>query len=330
MNKILIIQTASIGDVILATPLIEKLHDFYPFAKIDFFLKKGNESLFTSHPFLHRTHVWDKSSNKYKNFQSVLHIVRDQKYDLVINIQRFLSSGIFTVFSGAKTKVGFNKNPLSLFFTKRIKHKIKKGDMHEVDRNLELIRDFTNKKKYPVKLYPTKRDYAKMSQYKTTRYITISPASLWFTKQFPTEKWLEFLTGIDKALQVYFLGSKGDYQLSEDIIRQSGHSLSLNLCGKLSFLESAALMRDAAMNFTNDSAPMHLASSVNANTTAVFCSTVAGFGFGPLSENSNIVEINYPLDCRPCGLHGFNKCPKGHFKCAFDIDVKELINSLQE
>ncbi|MFN0016450.1 MAG: glycosyltransferase family 9 protein, partial [Saprospiraceae bacterium] len=89
-----------------------------------------------------------------------------------------------------------------------------------------------------------------------------------------------------------------------------------NLAGRLSFLESAALMRDATMNYVNDSAPMHIASAVNAPTAAVFCSTVPRFGFTPLSKNRFVIETDQPLACRPCGLHGYRACPQGHFACA--------------
>ena len=328
LNKFLVIQTASIGDVILATPVIEKLHFHFPDAEIDFLVKKGNQSLFEGHPFLHKILIWDKTSDKYKNFNGLIDAIRENKYDCVINLQRFAASGLLTVYSGAKLKIGFNKNPFSLLFSKRIKHTIKKGNRHEIERNLDLVRIISDESSFPVKLYPSQRDFAKMSQYKTVKFITISPASLWFTKQFPVEKWIEFIQKIDQDTRIYFLGSKNDYTLAEDIIKKSGHVNSLNLSGKLSFLESAALMKDAVMNFMNDSAPMHLASAVNAPTTAIYCSTVPSFGFGPLSENSSIIETKENLNCRPCGLHGFQKCPKKHFKCATTIDINELIKRI--
>ncbi len=328
LNKFLIIQTASIGDVILATPVIEKLHFHFPDAKIDFLVKKGNQSLFEGHPFLHKILIWDKTSDKYRNFNGLIDVIRNNKYDCVINIQRFAASGLLTIYSGAKLKIGFNKNPFSLLYNKRIKHTIKKGNRHEVERNLDLVRPITDDSSFPVKLYPSQKDFARMSQYKTVKYITISPASLWFTKQFPKEKWIEFVQSTSQDIRIYFLGSKNDYDLTEEIIKKSGHLNSLNLSGKLSFLESAALMKDAVMNFVNDSAPMHLASSVNAPTTAIFCSTVASFGFGPLSENATIIETKEILNCRPCGLHGFQKCPKKHFRCALTIDTKDLIKQI--
>jgi heptosyltransferase-2 len=87
-------------------------------------------------------------------------------------------------------------------------------------------------------------------------------------------------------------------------------------------------MKDARMNFTNDSAPMHIASAMNAPVTAIYCSTVPRFGFGPLSDDSRIIEIANDLYCRPCGIHGYHSCPEKHFNCAFQIDVNQLITRL--
>src|SRR5690606_19138085 len=94
-----------------------------------------------------------------------------------------------------------------------------------------------------------------------------------------------------------------------------------NLAGELDLLESAALISLAQMTHVNDSAPLHLASAMNAPVTAYFCSTVPEFGFGPLSETHKIVQTSEALSCRPCGLHGKKSCPEGHFKCGTGIKV---------
>ena len=80
--KILIIQTASIGDVILATAVLEELHDAYPSAEIDLLVKKGMESLFQAHPFIQKLIVWDKK-NKYRDILRILREVRKTRYDMV-------------------------------------------------------------------------------------------------------------------------------------------------------------------------------------------------------------------------------------------------------
>lgn len=334
MNKILIIQTASLGDVILSTPLIEKLHHVYPDAGIDFLLKKGYESVFHKHPYLNLIITWDKSHRKYRHLRALLKMIRLADYDLVVNLQRFASSGFLTGFSGAKQRVGFSKNPFSVFFTKSVKHKIgtSSSNPHEIERNLKLIEHLTNDSKFHVKLYPSTHDYAKVSQFKTKRYITIAPASLWFTKQYPEDKWVEFARKAilqEPGLLIYFLGAKNEKDLCSRIIQDADvENNSINLAGRFSILESAALMQDAAMNYVNDSAPMHLASAVNAATTVIYCSTVPEFGFGPLSENSTIVQSIEKPSCKPCGLHGFKICPKKHFDCAYKIDVKQLTVTL--
>lgn len=329
MKKILIIQTASIGDVILATPLLENLHRQYPDARIDLLLKKGTESLFLTHPFLGKLYVWDKSQRKLRNLYNILKEIQSERYDLVVNAQRFFLTGFLTVFSRARKTVGFNKNPLSLLFSRRVKHNIHEGKLHETERNLMLIDHLVDDPVIRPALYPSAKDDARTSQYKTNMYICVAPASLWFTKQYPGEKWVEFIAKVPEEVNIYFVGSPDDRELCERIIQEAGHPNCLNLAGKMHLLETASLMRDAKMNFVNDSAPMHLASSVNAPVTAIFCSTIPGFGFGPLSEDSTLVETAETLDCRPCGLHGLKVCPEKHFDCARTIQVENLLQRLQ-
>ncbi len=324
MNTVLVIQTASIGDVILATTVVEKLHRVYPGAAIDLLVKKGNESLFDGHPFLHDILVWDKSRNKYAGLYRLARRIRKTRYDLVVNVQRFASTGLLTALSGAEMTIGFDKNPFSFFFTKKIKHRIE-PNIHEVSRNLDLVSEITDREFTGPRLYsPASLPAAVIGELTGGRIYTFSPASLWFTKQFPKEKWIGLLTAVPAEAKVYLLGSKSDAGLCDEIMAGAGHPGAVNLAGKLSLLESAALMKLARMNFTNDSAPMHLASATDAPVTVIYCSTVPGFGFGPLSSDSVIVETDEPLACRPCGLHGRNECPEHHFRCAHTISLNKL------
>jgi len=327
VQKFLVIQTAFIGDVVLATGILEKLHAHFPGARIDFLVRKGNESLLAGHPFLQETLVWDKKKGKLKNLWKMLLVIRRRKYDKVINVQRFAATGLLTAFSGAKATIGFDKNPLSRLFTKRVRHVVSTtgAPLHEIRRNQELIKDFTDDTPAMPRLYPTEQDYAKAAAYKGTPYITVGPASVWFTKQYPADKWISFIRKIPSSYKVYLLGAPSDRELCATISRETS---AISLAGELSFLQSAALMKDAAMNYVNDSAPMHFASSVNAPVTAIYCSTIPAFGFGPLSDKRFIVEIKEPLDCRPCGLHGYKACPLGHFKCALRIEDEQLLQSL--
>jgi lipopolysaccharide heptosyltransferase II len=334
VQKFLVIQTAFIGDVVLATALLEKLHACFPEARIDLLIRKGNEALFNGHPWLHETLVWDKRRNKLGNLWRLIKRIRRERYDTVINVQRYAATGILTAMSGAKETIGFDKNPLSRLFSKRVPHVI--GGLHEVDRNQALISAFTDEKPARPRLYPTKADEEKVAVYKGRPYITISPASVWFTKQYPAEKWSDFIGVLPAEYAVYLLGGPDDAELCGALAAgkadggQAGNKPSvLSLAGKLSFLQSAALMQDAVMNYVNDSAPLHFASAVNAPVTAVYCSTIPAFGFGPLSDNRHVVELEEPLPCRPCGLHGYKACPLGHFNCAYKIQSRQLLETLK-
>jgi ADP-heptose:LPS heptosyltransferase len=328
--KILVIQTAFIGDVVLATGIIEKLHAFFPGAEIDFLLRKGNEGLLKDHPYLHEVLVWNKQEGKMKNLWKMLRVIRRCRYDKVINVQRFAATGLLTAFSGAKETIGFDKNPLSFLFSKKVKHVISTTEhpKHEIERNNELIEHFTDGKPFKPRLYPSASDMQQVGPYQDQPYIVIAPASVWFTKQYPAEKWIAFIQQLPAVLHIFLTGAPSDKSLCDDIIKACPGKAITNVCGQFNFLQSAALMQGAVMNYVNDSAPMHFASAVNAPVTAVYCSTLPSFGFGPLSDKRFIVEIEGPLYCRPCGLHGRKECPEGHFKCALEIKEEQLLNSL--
>ena len=105
MAGILLIQTAFIGDVILATPVVEVLHEQFPQQPIDFLLRKGNESLLQGHPNIRNLLIWEKKGGKYKNLARLLREIRRESYEIVINLHRFSSSGFLTLFSRAGTRI---------------------------------------------------------------------------------------------------------------------------------------------------------------------------------------------------------------------------------
>lgn len=327
MKKILIIQTAFLGDVVLATALVEKLRKAFPEAAIDFLLRRGNEGLLTAHPYLRRVLIFDKQ-RKWRSLASLIRAIRGERYDLVVNAQRFLSSGLIAAASGAGEVVGFDKNPLSGLFHRRLPHVIG-GDTprHEVQRNQALIAHLTDPEPERPRLYPPEAAYAKVPAGKA--YICIAPTSVWYTKQWPAARWVALLDALPTEQEIHLLGGPADRPACAAIQRRSRHPRVLNRAGELSLLESAALMQHAHMNYANDSAPVHLASATDAPVTAVFCSTVPAFGFGPLSSRSRVVETDHALACRPCGLHGYQACPEGHFRCA-DIPIQKVLDVTEQ
>ena len=327
LENILIIQTAFLGDVILATSLVEKIYNHFPDSKIDFLLRKGYESLLEDHPKVNAVYVFDKRNQKLHNLYLLLLKLRSKKYDLVINIQRFSTTGLITVLSRSILRVGFDKNPFSYFFDKKIKHAF--DGSHEIERNHKLIERFTDDKPLKPRLYPTKANFENVKQYSQKPYLCIAPASVWYTKQFPEERWIEFINQIKNKGNIYLLGGPGDNDLCERIKNKQIRNAE-NLCGKISLLDTAALMQHATLNLVNDSAPLHIASAMNAPVAVFYCSTVPSFGYGPLSDDAQIIQVQGSLDCRPCGHHGMKSCPEDHFDCARKIDFKPIVEDIEE
>ena len=311
----------------LITALVEQLHQLFPIAGIDLLVRNGNERLFEGHPFLNQVLVWNKQE-KYKSLWSLLRQIRANRYDAVINAQRFAATGFLAAFSGAPIRAGFDKNPWRRFFTHVARHSIEVAPdrhppLHEIDRNQRLIAHWTDAPPPKPRLYPTKAHQEAVAGYQARPYITIAPTSVWFTKQYPASRFAELLRYLTD-IRVFLLGAKSDLEACEAIARESGHPDIEVLAGKLNFLESVALIQGSRVHIANDSAPLHFASAVNTPQIAIFCSTVPAFGFYPLSDVSYIVEVETDLPCRPCGLHGKKACPEGHFRCAYDISVAHI------
>jgi lipopolysaccharide heptosyltransferase II len=321
VQRFLIIQTAFLGDVILATPVVSELKRIYPDAQIDVLVRKGNEGILAHHPDIHTVFTFNKKQGKRQEMRRLIGVFRKERYDEVINLHRFGSSGLITWLSGGKKKIGFHKNPFAFSYDIKIKHEIGTG-IHEVERNLQLIAHHGAKTLVRPSVYPGELEFTAVSGLIKESFFCLAPASVWFTKQLPEDKWVELAQILQKKGMVYLVGGPGDFELCERIRLAAGLPETSNIAGKLSLLASCALFSKAKRCYVNDSGPMHMASAVNAPTTAFFCATVPRFGFGPLSNDREIRETPMDLSCRPCGLHGGKICPEGHFLCGKTIEIE--------
>jgi len=332
-KKILLIQTSFIGDIILLSSAIENLHRYVQPKRIDILINQDSVSLYKHNPYVSKVKGWDKKQHKYTNLLGLIKEVRREEYDVVINFHRFFSTGLLTALSGAPFKAGFSDNPFAFLYDKKVPFTFHEN-LHEVDRNHVLLKmvfpDLQSEElsRRPV-LYPTAGDRARVSIYQRNEYLCICPSSVWFTKQLPKERWIDLIRMLKFEGSIYLLGAPADYQLC-DSIKLALDDKVVNLAGALTLMQSAALMRKALINFVNDSAPLHLASAMNAPVCAFFCSTVTSFGFYPLSDFSRVVEVEGGLYCRPCGKHGFSACPENHFRCAYEIPLMRAVEVYRE
>jgi heptosyltransferase-2 len=346
MHRILVIQTAFIGDVVLATALLQNLHAAYPAATIDILVRQGADELFTDHPYINEVHVWNKKKNKYQHLFQIIQNIRRIKYDVVINVQRYLATGIITVLSGAKKTIGFNKNPLSFLFSEVVAHQFGaaaeaaeagarpaaqnsySAALHETSRNHALLASLTTAPVAKPALYPSVANFATVQKWQGAPYICMSPGSVWETKKMPAKNWIDLINAVPTNYTIYLMGAPNETALCAEILSGSSREGVINIAGQLNLLEAAALIKGAHLNYVNDSAPMHLASATNAPVAAIYCSTIPAFGYGPLSSVQFVVETLEHLPCKPCGLHGKKACPLGHFNCGHSITTTQLLAPL--
>jgi len=336
-KNILVIQTAFIGDTILASSFLRALKVQFPEAKLHFFLRKGNESVIQGLETVHKVWIWDKNGGKTKNLLKLISQMRETKFDMVFNLHRHFNSGLVTAMMRSPLKVGFRQNPLSFFYDQKVNHQIPhfEGSVlwHEVQRNLLLLKkvcpeleidqDATS---YPPELPLLEKHFDKISPYAQGSYFVMAPASVWFTKAWSESKYQALADKLTQVGKVYLIGSPDDVALCERI--RNHHPQIEVLAGKLSLLDSAALMKKALRVFVNDSAPLHLASAVGAKMTAIFCSTIKDFGYFPLSKEAKVIEVQEKLSCRPCGLHGKKSCPLEHFDCSEKISIERVFKTV--
>jgi heptosyltransferase-2 len=208
-------------------------------------------------------------------------------------------------------------------------------DVHEVDRNLSLLSGFNlHSPDRSPELFPSSEDFSYARKLllesgigEEDRMVGVAPGSAWATKRWLPERFAEVAQLImEKAgARVVFLGSGDDRDLCEriaDLMRDR----PVILAGRTNILGSAAMISLCRVILSNDSAPVHIASAMRRPVVAIFGSTVPEFGFAPYGVDHLVIQKQ--MDCRPCGIHGKNKCPEEHFLCMDKITTQEVFRAV--
>ncbi|HRE41657.1 MAG TPA: glycosyltransferase family 9 protein [Ignavibacteria bacterium] len=328
IKNILIIQTAYLGDVILTLPLIQFLKNKLPNTTVSLLSIPELSEILNPNPLIDEIIYYDKRKNrKFSYLFEIIKLIKSKKYDLIISPHRSFRSTFISTFSGVKNRITFNNSSLSFLYNYIVRYNKNK---HEILRNLDLLKplDFNSEEIIKPKLYISKEKEKKIDEYVKInqipeKFITIAPGSVWFTKQFPKEKFVNLINGLNENIYVVLIGGEKDMETGDFIKTRVSNRKIHNAIGKLSIPESAELIRRSQMLIANDSAPLHLANAVETNVAAIFGSTIPNFGFYPIGKNDAIFEIKN-LYCRPCGIHGHKECPEKHFRCMLDINEQEI------
>lgn len=326
MDKgILIIQTAFLGDVILTLPLVQVLKENIPDSHIDFLCIPSVKDLFNHNPLINKLIVYDKRGED--TFGKIKSEIKNN-YDIVISPHRSARSALLAFSSKAKQRISFNKSSFGFLYTDKVKYET---GIHEIQRNLSLLTPLGIGEKNIIRpeLFIGDEERKKIDDFLNEHNfsgdaIALAPGSVWFTKRYPKEKFGRLLELLKQTNEkIFLIGGKNDRELGDFLIAHSQNENAINTAGKLNVLESAELIRRCRLLITNDSAPLHLANAVNTKVVSLWGATIPQFGFFPYGENDIIIETE-GLKCRPCSIHGGDKCPVETFVCMRNIAEEKI------
>lgn len=292
--KILIIHTAFIGDIVLSTPLIQRLKDMYPKAEIDYLTLPSNKSIICNDPNLSEILIYDKKGKDkgIKGFFRVLKKLKEKKYDYAVIPHRFIRSIMLAKFSGIKNIVGFDVATGSWLLNKKVHYNMEK---HEVERLLDLVEYKGDK--IPIKIYPSKENIEKIEKMlhnkKYTKLIVIAPGSQRQEKMWPIEKYEQLIKQLIKKDKNYLIAITGGNNEKNLPLNFLGEEQVLDLRGEISLIEFAALLGKSDIIVTNDSSPVHIGSGFEKPfIVAIFGPGKRKLGFFPWSDKSIVIEDN--------------------------------------
>ncbi len=331
-KRYLIIQTAFLGDTILTEPLVETIKANDENAFISVLVTPQNKDVFSLNPKVDEITTYDKhgKDNGIAGLFKIIKHIKQFNFDIVISPHMSFRSSLLSLFSKAKTRIGFAESDISFVYT----HKIKKDKtLHERDKNLKLLSALNFKKIIKtIKLYYSDENkksieslFEAYNMDKSKKIVGINPSSVWPTKRWPAEYFKEVAhTLVQENYNVILFGTEKDVELTE-FIREKNDKI-INLAKKTTIKDMFYAISRLDLLISNDSAPVHIASAYNIPVIDIYGPTIPEFGFYPLSDRYEIIE-NKGLECRPCGKHGSVSCYKKHFKCMLELKPDRVLDA---
>lgn len=322
MAKILVIRFSSIGDIVLTSPIIRCLkNQMIGDVEIHYLTKIQYKSILEHNPNITKIHTIENSTAE------VVDGLVAENFDYVVDLHKNLRSKQVT---RKLKKIYFTFNKLNAKKWLLTNFKINKmPDIHIVDRYFEAVKvlGVENDNKGLQYFIPI-QDRIEKEQLPATHqkgYIAFAIGAQHATKRLPTHKIISICKEINQP--IILLGGKEDEVIGNEIVENTGNFV-FNACGKYSINQSASIVQQAKKLITHDTGLMHIGVALGADIISIWGSTVPAFGMYPYYPNNpekyTVVE-NKDLSCRPCSKLGYDKCPKKHFRCMEDINVKSVV-----
>jgi lipopolysaccharide heptosyltransferase II len=335
-SKTLVIRFSSIGDLVLASPLLRVLRTKFPGSEIDMLTRADYADLVRSNPNLNVTFAYDRDTG-LRGLLVLAWRLRGEGYDLVVDIHNSLRSRIVRWIVRAPHTVVLCKRIVARTLLVRFKKNIYRDAPSVADRYIDPLRPFGIENDgrglelhIPDEVqFDVSSRVATLGLNKVEKVIGLCPSARHATKRWPKERYAELAVALINELDaaVLLFGGPDDRELcagiADEIRARTGQGRAVDLSGALSLLGTAAAMEFCDVIVSNDSGLMHIAAAKQRPLAAIFGSTVREFGFFPLDPHSIVLE-RQGLDCRPCSHIGRASCPKGHFRCMLETTVEDV------
>ncbi|MCC6848914.1 MAG: lipopolysaccharide heptosyltransferase II [Deltaproteobacteria bacterium] len=329
-DRILLVQTGFLGDIILTTPLVAALRRARPDTELWMMVTPAGAPLVAAHPDLDGVLVDDKrgADRGIAGFARLVRKLRRADVTIAIAAHKSVRTALGLRAAGIPRRIGFASAPAAALYSERV---VRPAAVHDRDRLLALLAPFAiaavdAETAHPrVALDTATRGRARAllaARVGGLPLAALCPGSAWRTKRWPPRAFAALARAL--AADGYgclLLGSPDERGLTAEVHAAAGGA-TIDLGGATDLPLLAALLAEAAVVVSNDSAPMHLASAADVPQVAVFCATTPGQGYGPLGRRAEVVERD--LACRPCGRHGGARCPRGTDDCMELVTVDEV------
>lgn len=341
-DSILIVKLSAIGDVVHSLPLLEVLKDNFPHTRIDWLVEEDASQILEGHPaidnmIVSRRKSWQKGVLKLAECGAVvkevirfLREVRAEKYDLVIDLQGLLKSGLLTGLSRGRRKIGMagareggwlflNERPVPVDY-----------EQHAIDRYLNLAEYLecnVSSRNGHIPIFES--DKRVINQQLNTDgplkkpLVAINPMAKWHTKLWEPERFAALADRVRDNLscEIIFTGSRHDWAIIEEISNMM-KKRPLNLAGRTSLKELAYLYKKCKAFVTTDTGPMHIAAAMGCRVVALFGPT-APWRTGPYGQGHKVIRTG--IECSPC----FKKrCDS--MACMKEITVESVFGAVEE
>lgn len=336
-KRILIVRTDRIGDVLLSTPVIKALRDKYPQAYIAMMVSPYARDIVEGNPYLDKVIIYDKDGTHKSWFNSLKFSrgLKRKKFDLALILHPVNRAHLVTFLAGIPRRVGYDRK-LGFLLTDRIKHTKQRGEKHEVEYNLDLLR-YLNIEPLDKNLYmPVKPESEKWVEElfkredidETDKLLAIHPAASCPSKVWPAERFAQATDNLAQSygFKVFIIAGPKDLRVAEEVAEQMRSSV-INLAGRTSVAQLASLLKRCALFVSNDSGPVHIASSLGIPVISIFGRNQAGLSprrWGPLGLKDRV--LHKETGCIECLAHNCKK----QFACLKAITVEDVVSAADE